>query len=447
MLRRLLLGIALLIVTLVLVVRFGSGMVAEKAASKYLAGKNVAAKTVRIQHASLRSALVSEAVVGTNDNVATQGLSIDYGYRDGALDVTRITADTLQITGSTADGGWDMGGVETLLPVKPLAKDAKDIVRFTAETALDASLRGKALKLSTAKGVAQVEMGDMTLDAKNIAVTLVPSKTEGSMDWTLKADTIVVTGREGPLTAALNLSATGTVTAERIEGQGTLADKGRTMPLILRFAHGVETGKTTVQWTSNTIKLTEKSQGFAALSPLLASIPPMDAELRMQGNAVLEKGKQGKYTHLITVDRAAMSPLLKLVLKDDVAITGDLSGTIPLAWSGEKIPQIKGAELKNTGPGTLVYDPLTGASAQLQGEAQAQVLLDALRKFQYKTLDISASSDKTGALKSTFHLIGANPDLYGGKSIDFTLNVNGNLLSILESQQKVNDVIDQSKPK
>lgn len=446
--RRVLIVMGIVTLLGVLLVRFGSGMLAGKAASQYFAEQGIPVRTMSIGHASLRGALINEAVLGREDAVNVSNARIDYGYRGQKLNLYRVAAGQIKVKLRRAGGAWDIGGVEKILDLPSLdAAKANDSMEVSFDSALDVSLQGEHIHAASKDGTVQVRQGDLQLDAAHVNITLTPLDEDMQFDWKLDADGIVVQQAGEKITTPLAVTAQGTWKGERIEGQGTLADKGRTMPLILRFSHELKSGKTALQWTSNSIRLTEESAGFTVLSPLLEGLPALNAHLRMDGDAVLSPGKKPRIKHRIVVERAALSPLLKLAFKDDIAITGDLVGEIPLRWAGEKAPQIMKASLKNTAPGTLIYDPLTGADAALQQEEQAGILLEALRKFQYRTLDISASSDKDGVIKATFHLIGANPDLYGGKTIDFTLNVNGNLLSILESQAKVNDVIEQSKPK
>lgn len=444
--RRILIAMGVIIVALVLLVRFGSGYVAGKAAREYLAEHHIPASVLHMGHASLRSSSVKEARIGKDDALKLNDAVMDYGYRDKALDIRRIAAERLQISAHTLAGAWSIGGVETLAKLPTL--DAQSINRalaITLDTALEVIRHDDALEIHTRNGTVSLTQDALSVQLKHLKSSLTPAGEVNHFNWTAKADGIVVTQKAKPMTTPLRLTMAGTADTMRIKGQGTVSDAAGIMPVIVNFNHEMKSQKTTLQWTSNNIVLSESGKGFEVLSPALAAMPKLQATLRMEGDAILQPAKKPRIKHRIIIDRAALSPLLKMAFKDDIAIDGDVSGTIPLRWAGEKAPQVIGASFKNTAPGTLIYDPLTGASAALQGEAQAGILLEALRKFQYTTLDITADSDKDGVLKASFHIVGANPDLYGGKTIDFTLNVNGNLLSILESQAKVHDVISKTR--
>lgn len=446
--RRVLIAMGIVIVLGVLIVRFGSGLVAEKAARQYFAEKNIEVEALRFGHASLRSALIVEAIVGKGNALSLQDAALSYQYRDGKVNLYNASVRKVHLTLSTRDGSWDIGGLETLFGLTPLAADGREgAIAIEAMAALDANIKAGRLGATVKNGDITFTQGALKLHASPVELTLTPAEKEGTFDWTLHAEAVEVLQGGETLTAPLLLDATGTFDGKRVEGQGMLSDAKKRIPLILRFTHDLDAEKTTVQWTSDRIALTESGKELTLLSPTLDALPPLDADVRMNGSAIIEAGKKPKIRQSIRVDRAALSPILKLVFKDDVAISGEVSGDIPIRWAGEKAPQIRSAKLTNAASGTLVYDPLTGPSAALQQEAQAGILLEALRKFEYTTLTLTADSDAEGVMKVQLHLIGANPDLYGGKTVDFTLNVNANLLSILESQTKVNDVIEQSKPK
>lgn len=446
--RRMLVAIGIVIVLGVLIVRFGSGLVAEKAARQYFAEKHIDVDELRFGHASLRSAMIANARLGKGNALSLRNALLSYQYRDGKVNPYNASIERIGLKLRTYGGKWDIGGLEALFGLAPLdaARDAQALM-IDATAAIEVNLKATRLSATLKQGDMTFTQGALQLHASPVEVTITPTEKEGVLEWTMAAQGVELKEGEGKLTTPLVLMATGTFDGRRIEGQGMLSDVDKRIPLILRFTHDLTAEKTTVQWTSDRIVLTGSGKELTHLSPALEAVPPFDAEVRMDGSAIIEAGKKPRITHRILVDRAALSPILTLFFKDDMAISGDVSGEIPIRWGGEKAPQVTRMKLTNAAPGTLVYDPLTGPAGALQQEAQAGLLLEALRKFEYTTLTLTADSDAEGVLKAQLHLIGANPDLYGGKTVDFTLNVNANLLSILESQAKVNDVIEQSNPK
>ncbi len=444
--RRLLVGMAIVIVLGVLIVRFGSGVVAERAIANYLSGKNIAVSSLDVGHASMMSAQVNRAVIGKNDAVQLSNVSAEYRYHGGTLDVSRIEAQRVRVALTSYKNTYDIGGIEALAALASLGNKApKDALGILLDSPMTIEKTATGYRAALQGGSLTLTQGDMKAVLGDMDVTLTPSAKVGEYNWVVKGKKIQLSAAKDPLTTPLMFDGSGTASTAVIQGQGTLSDEGRSIPIIVRFSHEAALKKTKLQWTTNQLKFTTESAGLSALSPLLTSIPAMDAALRMEGQATLKDGKKPSISHTFIIERAALSPLLKIAFKDDIAFDGDVTGKIPFRWKGEKAPQITGAHLKNLSSGTLVYDPLTGASAALQGEKEAGILLEALRKFDYSNLDITANSDAEGVLKATFRIIGSNKTLYDGKTVDFTLNVNGNLLSLLESQAKVNHVIDNNQ--
>lgn len=442
--RRLLIVMGVLILAAALTVHFGSGMVAEKAVKHYLIDKQISVRRLDMGHASMRSAYVREAVLGTNDALTLSGVAVKYVYRDEKLSVQSVQAERVKATLSVHEGTWDMGGLETLLKLPVLSeKDRSKAVEIQIDAPMQASMQGENITLKVEGGHVQITQAGNTMKAERLRLQISPDTAKpGNYQWQVQTPKLQLLQKQEPLSEMMQLALAGTASPRLVEGQGTLSDVGKTLPIIVRTKHNVKTGATRLQWTSNAWSMTDSGKGFAVYSPLLSAVPPMNARLRIEGEALLRPQKDPSISHRFVIEEAELAPLLKLVFADDIAFTGKVEGTIPLKWNGEKAPQIVKAELKNREPGTLIYDPLTGASAALQGEEQASILLEALRKFNYNSLDITANSDAAGVLKATFRIIGANPELYAGKTVDFSLTVNGDVLSIIESQSRVKDAIN-----
>ncbi|MCP4270443.1 MAG: hypothetical protein GY781_00545, partial [Gammaproteobacteria bacterium] len=66
-------------------------------------------------------------------------------------------------------------------------------------------------------------------------------------------------------------------------------------------------------------------------------------------------------------------------------------------------------------------------------EGEENIALKALENFHFQTLDGTMSYDEDGFYKIKLHLLGANPDLYDGYPVDFTLNLQGELPGVFRS--------------
>lgn len=436
--KRVLLGLFIIIGGLIALYTFGSGVVAEKAASKYLDDEGIAYRDLSISSASLNGAGINRVILGAKDNITLEGADIRYTVRGEAFDVRGFTARRITLDTATANGTWDLGGLETKLGLAPF--DATDAPRIRISGTLASEKGEHGLQASLTDATVTYALPDTLISAMLTKVSLIPTANKGEFAITLEAKSITVKRGEEQMISPLALSATGMLAGELFTGQGKLSDDHDKLPLILSGHYNGDENKGSVQWTSGKVTFVPDGLQPKVLSPLLDAFPALDATLNIQGDIRFDAKSPPRLRQNFIIDRAALSPLLKLVFKDDIAVTGDLKGTIPVRWSGEKIAQIRGAKLENTAPGTLIYDPLTGADA-LEGQDQAGLLLEALRKFNYDSLTVTANSDTKGKLLATFNIKGSNPEFFKGQPVDFTLNVNGDLLSLLESQAKIDDII------
>ena len=60
-------------------------------------------------------------------------------------------------------------------------------------------------------------------------------------------------------------------------------------------------------------------------------------------------------------------------------------------------------------------------------------MLQALENFRYDALKITLDGRTDGATAIGLHLKGANPDLHDGHPVEFNLNLEGNLASLIQT--------------
>ena len=105
---------------------------------------------------------------------------------------------------------------------------------------------------------------------------------------------------------------------------------------------------------------------------------------------------------------------------------GNIDLTLPLQSVGGKLV-IKDGQFVSQKPGIIKYD-----SGVNLNESE-NIALKALQNFQYTQLDGAINYDEEGNYLLKIHLVGANPDLYDGYPVDFTLNINGHLPGVFKS--------------
>lgn len=137
-------------------------------------------------------------------------------------------------------------------------------------------------------------------------------------------------------------------------------------------------------------------------------------------------------TLMLKVDQLDLNGLLGLMPLDDLTGDGRIDGVLPLTI-GEAAAAIDGGELAATGPGTLRYKPKEAPGVLQAGGESVRVMLQALENFQYDALRISLDGRTDGAMDIGLHLKGANPELYDGHPVEFNLNLEGNLTSLIQT--------------
>ena len=126
-----------------------------------------------------------------------------------------------------------------------------------------------------------------------------------------------------------------------------------------------------------------------------------------------------------------LAKLLQLAQVEGLAGTGNLAGRIPVSIAGHSVT-IHDAALAATGPGTLRYVPTQSAAALLGGGESVDLALRALSNFEYKDLTLTLSREAGGDTVALLHVIGENPEFYGGHPVELNLNISGKLDQILD---------------
>ena len=136
-------------------------------------------------------------------------------------------------------------------------------------------------------------------------------------------------------------------------------------------------------------------------------------------------------TLMLTVEQLDLDRLLGLTPLEDLTGEGRLDGTLPLAIG--EAAAINGGELAAVSPGILRYTPSSVPGVLQAGGESVRLMLQALENFRYEALKITLDGRTDGATAIGLHLKGANPDLYESHPVEFNLNVEGNLASLVQT--------------
>lgn len=140
----------------------------------------------------------------------------------------------------------------------------------------------------------------------------------------------------------------------------------------------------------------------------------------------------------LNIKRLDLSRMLDLAAYDSVQATGFISGTLPLALTGNT-PSIGRGELHVEAPGGAIhYSALGGAGSN----AAIDFVNQALSNYQYDVMDTSVNYQPSGELDLSVRLQGLNPDMNNGQRINLNLNINDNIPTLLQSLQSGRSIAD-----
>jgi hypothetical protein len=181
---------------------------------------------------------------------------------------------------------------------------------------------------------------------------------------------------------------------------------------------------------------------------------------RFHGGALSAKGEfdpaseeNELVVHVGDVDLAALVADLG---RTDLAMTGRLSGELPLRFEGNRIFAAGGRLSAGEGGGVIRYQ--TGGLPPPGLEAPAKELpakgsvggvdlvLDALRNFQYRKLEVGVDGELTGEMILHLTLEGSNPDVYDGYPFQLNLNLEGPLADVVQGSTtgfRVQDAVEE----
>jgi len=125
-----------------------------------------------------------------------------------------------------------------------------------------------------------------------------------------------------------------------------------------------------------------------------------------------------------------LSRLLELIDLPGLSASGTLQGTLPLRLDHGNVI-VENGRLAASGPGRSRYLPDDPPDALSAGGQSTDLLLKALADFRYKALTLTLNGSAAGDMEVALNLEGANPDLYDGYPVDFTLTVSGALSQII----------------
>ena len=137
----------------------------------------------------------------------------------------------------------------------------------------------------------------------------------------------------------------------------------------------------------------------------------------------------------IDIEQLDLAAILELEQQEGLSGEGRLSGNFPMHYKNGELT-ISDGYLNSLSPGgKIIFTPTQSVAAYAATNIGLKTAIEALGNFHYQQLDIKLDylTDGTALLKT--RLKGNNPDWNKGHPIDFTINIEENVLQLLKTLQ------------
>jgi hypothetical protein len=136
----------------------------------------------------------------------------------------------------------------------------------------------------------------------------------------------------------------------------------------------------------------------------------------------------------ITLNELSLDELLKLEQQPGLSGEGRLEGHLPLHYSSAGF-HVTDGKISARGAGIIRYQPDEGVQALRKSYIGLGIALDALSNFHYRHLTVQANYAPDGTLLLENNIEGTNPDWNNGQAVNFSVNIEENLLKLLKTLQ------------
>lgn len=155
----------------------------------------------------------------------------------------------------------------------------------------------------------------------------------------------------------------------------------------------------------------------------------------------------------LAVEQVDLASLIAGLGREDLDMTGRVSGSLPLRLAGDRI-FADGGRLMAIGDGGVIRYRPGGEAPAADAPAQPKsgsvggmgLVLDALRNFHYRTLEVGVQGELTGEMDLQLKIEGSNPDVYDGYPFQINLNLEGPLADVVRGSQtgfRVQDAVEE----
>ena len=131
---------------------------------------------------------------------------------------------------------------------------------------------------------------------------------------------------------------------------------------------------------------------------------------------------------VVNIKRIDLGALVNLMQKNDLHVSGRVSGTIPVTVKGKDISVDDGLLYNEPPGGEIRYTPVNMNQSGITGYA-----LKAVEDFRYNSLKTTARYAPDGQLDLDISLEGTSPKLAAGRLVHLNIHAEQNLPALIQS--------------
>jgi hypothetical protein len=150
-----------------------------------------------------------------------------------------------------------------------------------------------------------------------------------------------------------------------------------------------------------------------------------------------------KNEFVVQLEHIDMDKIMQLEQQEGLQASGLLDGQLPLSLSREGIAVADGQLAVRAPGGVIHYTPTPKVVSLAQSNPSVNMVVEALRNFQYQVMDVHSDYKANGDLKLRVHIEGRNPDWQAGKPVHLNLNLQENIPVLLRSLQLSGEISER----
>ncbi|NBX03841.1 MAG: hypothetical protein EBR02_07280 [Alphaproteobacteria bacterium] len=130
----------------------------------------------------------------------------------------------------------------------------------------------------------------------------------------------------------------------------------------------------------------------------------------------------------LEVHRVPLGSLLAALTGNKASATGVVSGVLPVTISPDGSIRLQKGLLGAEGQGKIRMLP----EAIPGDNEQVAVVRQIMKNLNYSVLKVAMDTDDKGKLSVKLSIVGSNPDMYEGRTVNLNVNLSGDVLELIQ---------------